>query len=62
MESLMKTSKLRRRRWTRGAATVEYSFLLLAFCVPVLIATIAAGHSLVKGYTKMRNVVLAKGP
>jgi hypothetical protein len=41
---------------------VEYAFVLLAFGVPTMTATIAAGVKLVKGYTAERNLILHVGP
>lgn len=41
---------------------VEYAFLLFAFGIPVMVATIATGVSLVKSYTLTRNLILHAGP
>jgi hypothetical protein len=51
-----------KRRRTRGAVLVEYAFLLMAFGVPTLIATIAGGWKMVDGYTKTRNNIIGVGP
>jgi hypothetical protein len=54
--------KIAKRRRTRGAVMVEYAFLLLAFGIPAMTGTIAAGVQLVKGYTVTRNLLLHVGP
>jgi hypothetical protein len=41
---------------------VEYAFLLFAFGIPVMVATIATGVNLVKSYTATRNLILHAGP
>jgi hypothetical protein len=54
--------KVAKRRRTRGAVMVEYAFLLMAFGVPTLAATIAGGWKMVDGYTKNRNNLIHIGP
>jgi hypothetical protein len=56
-----KARQLQRNR-SRGAVMVEYAFLLVGFCVPVMAATAAAGVQLVHGYGLIRDNMLHKGP
>lgn len=54
--------RAKKRRRTRGVATVEYAFLLAVVGIPVLIGTIASGVSLVAKYTAARDSILHVGP
>jgi hypothetical protein len=60
--ALRTAPRVAKRRRTRGALMVEYAFLLFAFGIPVMVATIATGVNLVKSYTATRNLILHAGP
>ena len=52
----------KRRRRSAGAVMVEYAFLLVAFGVPVMVSTTAAGVSLINSYGAVRNNLLHSVP
>jgi hypothetical protein len=52
----------RSRRRTAGVVVVEYAFLLVFFCVPVMVASAALGITMIKGYGIIRNDLLHVGP
>jgi hypothetical protein len=49
-------------RKTAGVVVVEYAFLLVFFCVPVMLASAALGITMIKGYGEIRNDLLHVGP
>jgi Flp pilus assembly pilin Flp len=50
------------RRAQRGAIVVEYALLLVALCVPVMIALAAAGVAFITTYGNLRNAIVHVGP
>jgi hypothetical protein len=59
-EAPKRRARLRRR--TLGVVMVEYTFLLVGFGVPVILATTAAGITMISAYGTIRNDLLHKGP
>jgi hypothetical protein len=66
-EQRMNTEAAIRARCSRskrsaGVVVVEYAFLLVFFCVPVMLASAALGITMIKGYGDIRNDLLHVGP
>jgi hypothetical protein len=59
-EAPKRRARLRRR--TLGVVMLEYTFLLVGFGVPVILATTAAGITMISAYGTIRNDLLHKGP
>jgi hypothetical protein len=51
-----------KRRASAGVVVVEYAFLLVFFCAPVMLASAALGIHMIKGYGNIRNDQLHVGP
>ena len=57
-----KPRKTRHRLGVAGAVMIEYAFLLVAVCIPMIIGLTAGGRQLYKNYVLGRDAMLSPFP